>query len=163
MDECPFRQKAMSLVAYTYQTFGSSKSCWPYQGSGRGKGGYGRVTVTIQGETKSFAAHRLSYEHYHQRRIGKLLIRHKCHNPICINPNCLEIGTTSDNSKDMVDAGRSLDQRGEKNHNAKLSDSQRDEILIHRQNGLTYEQIGRMYAVHLSTIAYICKTHGKNE
>ncbi len=158
-EDCPFRQKAISLISFTYKTFGSSNSCWPYQGSGRGKGGYGRITVRIAGETKTFAAHRLSYEHQNKRIVKGFLIRHSCNNPICINPNHLEIGTAQDNSDDMVSAGRSLDQKGEKNHNSKLTDEQRSEIVRHWRGGMTYADIGRMYAVHLSTVAYICKTH----
>ncbi|ASN73336.1 homing endonuclease [Acinetobacter phage vB_AbaP_B1] len=38
--------------------------------------------------------------------IKGLLIRHKCDNPRCINPEHLETGTAQDNSNDMVSRNR---------------------------------------------------------
>lgn len=37
-----------------------------------------------------------------------LVARHSCHNPTCINIRHLSPGTPADNSRDMVEAGRSL-------------------------------------------------------
>jgi len=60
---------------------------------------------------KSMPAHRFAYQFY----IGEIppgnVIRHKCDNPSCVNPDHLEIGTPADNSKDMTNRGRSWGQR----------------------------------------------------
>ncbi len=80
--------------------FGTKDECWEWQGS-RWLG-YGQLVVG--GKTKK--AHRLSYEHFTGRQLGKLLCCHTCDNPGCVNPNHLFAGTHTDNAQDMVRKGR---------------------------------------------------------
>lgn len=49
-----------------------------------------------------------------------LVVRHKCDNPTCVNPEHLEIGTLYDNAMDRVKRNRQ--PFGEKNGRAKLSE-----------------------------------------
>lgn len=65
--------------------------------------------------------------------IKGLVVRHKCDNPRCINPEHLEIGTSADNSADMVKRGRhrTNPQRGEANYNATLTE---DDVRFIRAN-----------------------------
>ena len=48
-----------------------------------------------------------------------MVIRHKCDNHKCINPEHMELGTQLDNIQDMVERGRST--RGEKNPTCKIT------------------------------------------
>lgn len=61
--------------------------------------GYGQLKV--QGE--HYLAHRVSYE----QNIGPipegLIVRHLCHNKICLNPSHLALGTHKDNYKDSLE------------------------------------------------------------
>lgn len=65
-------------------------------------------------------AHRVAYEVW----VGPIpkghVVRHTCDNPPCINPAHLVSGTNAENSRDMVDRGRSL--VGERHHKARLTE-----------------------------------------
>ena len=87
--------------------------------------GYGR----LRRKGKNYMAHRVAYCEYHSiplSSINEVVVRHRCDNPSCVNPEHLELGTCAENSKDMVDRGRSL--VGEKHPKAKLTLKQIDEI-----------------------------------
>lgn len=60
---------------------------------------------------------------------GKV-VRHKCDNPRCINPDHLELGTYKDNTHDMLKRGRHTNSipLGEFSGRCKLTDSQVKEI-----------------------------------
>lgn len=53
-----------------------------------------------------------------------MIIRHKCDNPSCINPNHLLIGTHKDNSNDKIERGRynAKGLKGIKNPRCKLKE-----------------------------------------
>lgn len=110
----------------------------------------GYVTIGLLGNR--IKAHRFSYI-IHKGEIpdGKL-IRHLCHNRECVNPDHLEIGTTQDNSNDMVNAGRSL--IGSKNKSAKLTEK---DILVILELLKTKKviEIAKMYNVGRGTIGQI--------
>jgi hypothetical protein len=51
-----------------------------------------------------------------------LVVRHKCDNPACINPEHLELGTVADNNRDMIERGRYKGfLKGNDNPKAKLT------------------------------------------
>lgn len=82
-------------------------NCWEWSGH-LGQDGYGKLTRNRQ----TVRAHRLAYETW----VGPIpeghVVRHKCDNPPCINPDHLETGTPADNTRDMYDRGRAYWQRG---------------------------------------------------
>lgn len=88
--------------------------CWIWTGSIRNDG-YGRYPVNRQWK----GAHRVAYELYKGPIPEGLLVRHKCDNPLCINPEHLELGTNKDNVWDMYLRGRGPDKSGENNPNYK--------------------------------------------
>lgn len=94
------------------------KDCIAYQGTLNEKG-YGRFSF----KGKKVYAHRLAYCLHNGIDIDSikgLVIRHKCDNPICVNPLHLEIGTNTDNCNDKLLRGRQA--KGEGHGQAKLTE-----------------------------------------
>lgn len=110
-------------------------------------------------------SHRIAYCVHHGIDIAEidgLLIRHKCDNPRCINPDHLETGTQSDNMQDMVSRNRSA--KGVKSGKAVLTKAQVRYIKRHYRsrckiNGAT--PMARRLGVHYTTIVNIA--HGRNK
>lgn len=80
-----------------------SNECWAWTGS-TDEHGYGRISLYVG--SSPLKAHRLSYEMRNGPIPEGMVIRHKCDNPNCVNPDHLEIGTQKDNARDMVERGR---------------------------------------------------------
>lgn len=73
----------------------TDSGCWEWGGPCE-YAGYGAFKV--QGKTHK--AHRTSFQHFKGPIPDGLVVRHKCDNPPCINPDHLELGTTADNMRD---------------------------------------------------------------
>ena len=65
--------------------------------------GYGQLTGP---DGQVLYAHRVGYALIHGPIPDGMVVRHLCHNPSCVRPSHLEIGTQSDNANDKVAAGR---------------------------------------------------------
>jgi hypothetical protein len=63
-----------------------------------------------------------------------LIVRHKCDNRLCINPEHLELGTITDNNRDRAKRGRNRNQNGSNNNMVKLTDEQVIEILLSKKS-----------------------------
>ncbi len=76
--------------------------------------GYG----TFKENGKNVYAHRRAFEEAN----GYLprVVRHRCDNPSCVNPEHLEGGTQADNMRDRMERGRA--PKGEGHHGAKLTE-----------------------------------------
>lgn len=85
--------------SYVLKTSG----CWEWKGATDGHG-YGQISRGA--EQSPYKAYRLSYEMFHGPIPEGLLVRHKCDNPICVNPDHLEVGTQKDNMQDASRRGR---------------------------------------------------------
>lgn len=91
--------------------------CWEWTGTLNGKDGYGVIGGKLNGKRYSLPgvkmlAHRASWiMHFGEipdnGSYHGTVVRHKCDNPKCVNPNHLELGTQQDNVVDMRDRGRS--------------------------------------------------------
>lgn len=74
--------------------------CWLWKGDRNSKN-YGLIQV---GRTSQIAS-RMSYEFFFGEFDKKLFVMHKCNNPPCVNPNHLELGNYSLNTKYSVKSG----------------------------------------------------------
>lgn len=67
--------------------------------------GYGYLEY----EGRYVGAHRLAYAKAHGLRLLHIkgrIVRHRCDNKTCVNPDHLLIGTYADNTQDMMERGR---------------------------------------------------------
>lgn len=121
-------------LSETYQTpfwdrvtISDLDQCWEWK-LGVDKDGYGVASFNA----RPVRAHRLAYYFTH----GKWpeLTRHTCDNPPCCNPNHLLDGTAKDNSRDMVDRGRSA--QGENHGHSKLTTA---EVAVIRRTGILFK------------------------
>ena len=85
------------------------------------KGGYARAWLTLNGKRICTFKHRRIYFEL----TGQLpeVVRHKCDNPRCINPDHLEGGTQQDNMNDMKERGQVAPQDNTHNLMCKFSDA----------------------------------------
>lgn len=84
----------------------SPTECWLWTGATT-YGGYGVIGLG----RRLVRAHRYAYEASNGPIDARLVIRHKCDTPACVNPDHLEIGTQKQNVGDMLDRGRANPRR----------------------------------------------------
>jgi hypothetical protein len=89
------------LYFWKYAERMKDDECWPWRGV-CDQHGYGRVSFMH----KRFKAHRVSFEMANGPIPDGLIVRHRCDNPNCVNPNHLEAGTHKDNMQDASRRGR---------------------------------------------------------
>ena len=129
--------------------------CWEWRGV-RGDRGYGQLGDRSR---HTQATHRLAYELHHVVRLKKHdVVRHTCDNPSCCNPDHLLLGSSADNSQDMVSRGRSL--AGSKHPHAKLTEEGILAIRKARRDGATLTALATEFGVNKSRIYAI--VHGKS-
>ncbi len=101
----------------------SNGGCWEWTAATRvgGNGArYGMFNMHNWEGNRCWLAHRIAYMIKSGENIPDgLLVRHKCNNPICVNPNHLILGTHQDNAEDAMEAGHV--RRGEEHHGSKLT------------------------------------------
>lgn len=101
----------------------SPSGCWEWQRACL-PNGYGQISI---GNQRQAYAHRVSYFVFNGPISEGLLVRHKCDNPCCVNPEHLEVGTQKDNMQDCKKRGRLSAPpvaRGKDNNKTKLTEEQ---------------------------------------
>lgn len=132
----------------------TDSDCWEYNGSIRNpKEGYGRVSQ----HGKALVVSRVVHEAWIGPIPKGLLVRHKCDNPPCVNPEHLEVGTVRDNARDMIERGRGNPPKGEQNRQAKLTEDDVRHIRQLRDNGRTLQSLADEFHVSLSLVDGIVK------
>ena len=128
-----------------------SPGCWLWTAAKAS--GYGRFRLNggLQG------THRLTLAW----ALGRPLLSseyalHSCHNPSCVNPDHLRVGTHQDNMNDRDSAGRQARIQGKANGQAKLTKGDVFAIraLLHEGN-LYQREIGDLFGVSNSTVGRI--------
>lgn len=92
---------------------------WP---KGRTGAGYGAVMLG----GKQRLAHRVAYCNANRVTLDSIegqIVRHKCDNPPCVNPEHLELGTHKDNTQDCLRRGRGNRPSKEQHCHAKLDEA----------------------------------------
>lgn len=138
--------------------------CWVWTG-GKNAKGYGLISGVVNGErlvkmSQQMLAHRVSWI-IHVGPIPKgagahgTVVMHTCDNPACVNPSHLQLGTQSDNVKDMIAKGRKVSgtPSGVKHWNSSIKD-QADIDLICATVGQT-KALAEKYGVDVCTIKRI--------
>jgi hypothetical protein len=83
------------------------------------------------------------------------MVRHRCDNPRCVNPNHLQLGTHQDNMRDKVERDRQ--QKGERVNTAKLSTDQVIKIRQAVASGSSHTTQAIRYKVSPTNIGQIIK------
>ena len=121
-------------------------SCWLWQGSLTHRG-YGQASY----KNKNVRAHRLAYQFAKGEIPAGMLVCHTCDNPQCCNPDHLFIGTSKDNSDDMIKKGRARATRGRQRPLAKLSENSVRRIRI-VGNAISQRKIAKAIGVTQTVI-----------
>ena len=120
--------------------------CWIWTGKGE-RYGHMRTGYVNDGNRKTQAAHRISWEIHVGEIPEGLRVLHKCDTPSCVNPAHLFIGTDRDNMDDMLAKGRSA--RGEANCKAKLLPA---DVIYIRESSKSAIELSKIYLVTPTTI-----------
>lgn len=132
--------------------------CWPWTGPLNG-GGYGQIDLSCTDGNggivrHAYNAHRVVWTIANRRDPGDQVVRHfKCHWRPCCNPAHLRPGTNARNSRDMIEAGRSL--KGDRNPNARLTPAAVLEIRAALARGETQAAIAARFGTTDRNVGHI--------
>lgn len=123
-------------------------SCWIWIGAMRKKVGYGCIKI----KNVLHAAHRIGYELY----VGPIpegkILRHICDNPKCVNPAHMLPGTYSENTQDMIERGRGVDNSGEHHGLSKLT---WEDVQKIREDTRTHDKVAEEYGICAENVSMI--------
>ena len=144
---------------HTMYDRGEPNDCWVWKRA-QSHNGYGLFTV---GHHQQVRAHRFAYviakgpiprekSHAHDTSYN-LQMRHRCHNPLCVNPRHLIPGTAKENFQDKIEAARRYGV-GEDNYAAKLTT---EKVAAIRQDPRRAKDIAVDYGVSVATIGKVLR------
>lgn len=127
----------------------NENTCWEWQGS-RVNGRYGKIS---SGGKRGLLllTHRAAYEIATGKDPGNLKVLHSCDNPRCCNSAHLSLGSSLDNSQDMVSKNRQ--NKGEKVPSAKLNSEAIPQIrALYATGGYSQKAIALLFGVSQGAI-----------
>lgn len=141
---CHHPQRTLEEAFLEWATPGEPGTCWDWRGS-RNDSGYG----TMSYKAKEVYVHRFSYEYHNGPIPDGLIVRHKCDNPSCWNPDHLLVGTHKDNAADKMERGRHprIAIRGSACPHSKLTEEDIPVIRQLRRDGMSFGAIGTRYGI----------------
>ena len=143
------------------QKINLTETCWIWTARTNSQTGYGELALQKQRRKwRPHAAHRLSWYFFRGTIPSGLVIRHKCHNRGCVNPEHLLIGTQKDNIHDSIDAGRMIGPphpKGESHPRAKVSEKDVVDIRARRASGESINSIKKDFPQIKWGVEDICR------
>lgn len=129
----------------------TDSGCWEWNGPRRRKEA-GRDYGRLQRGGVAQPVHRLAYETW----VGPIpeghVVRHRCDNAPCMNPDHLETGTLAENSQDRDRRGRRVFPAGELNGRSKLTWTQVEDIRWLLGMGASESDIRTVFQMSSSAI-----------
>lgn len=134
----------------------NKKGCWGWTASTT-SWGYGKIFTGPS--TKNLLGAHVASWFLHKGEIPKdLNVLHTCDNPPCSNPKHLFLGTTKDNSEDMIKKGRHVPNGiyGELCGNHVLTDSKVRRLRLMAKLGYdTHKTLGALFGIDESTVFHV--------
>lgn len=136
--------------------------CWLYGGRFFGNR-YGQLQVAGRG-SGNVTAHRFSFELHHGLVPVGMFVCHKCDVRNCVNPEHLYVGTHEDNTRDIIERGRTAKNTGRCRpldrmdvrfgHNRALAKEQREQLKAEYASGAyTQMQLADRYRISQATVS----------
>lgn len=141
---------------------GLTTPCWEWNSARHPRTDYGMFWM----DGKTHQAHRVAWIFKYGPIPPGLVLLHRCDWPPCmhIDPDNFGedddhffLGTTAENNTDRDLKGHLKVLRGSHNGYSRLTSDHVREIRTLNEEGLTYKQLGKKYAVSPATISRICR------
>ena len=125
--------------------------CWEWQGSTRGKMGYGNISW----QGRMLGTHRVSWTLHNGPIPEGGHVLHKCDNPPCCNPAHLFLGDNAANVADKMAKGRHRYDTGEDHPRSKMTWERVRELRRRSAAGVPYSVLARTFNISKATVGQI--------